>query len=86
MLLRQVFDSDYFETYNRDNVLLVDVKESPIQKITGEGIQTADNHFDLEIIIFATGYDGMTVPLFKIDIRGRKGVSLKEKWKDGAAV
>lgn len=83
---RQVLDSDYFETYNRENVLLVDVKESPIQKITGEGIQTADNHFDLEIIIFATGYDGMTGPLFKIDIRGRNGVSLKEKWKDGAAV
>lgn len=41
---------------------LVDVKESPIQKITGEGIQTADNHFDLEIIIFATSYDGMTGP------------------------
>lgn len=83
---RQVLDSDYFETYNRENVLLVDVKESPIQKITGEGIQTADNHFDLDIIIFATGYDGMTGPLFKIDIQGRNGVTLKEKWKGGAAV
>ena len=83
---RQVLDSDYFETYNRDNVLLVDVKESPILEITETGIQTASNHFELDIIIFATGYDGMTGPLFKIDIRGRNGVTLKEKWENGASV
>ncbi|WP_302622085.1 flavin-containing monooxygenase [Lysinibacillus fusiformis] len=83
---RQVLDSDYFETYNRDNVLLVDVKESPILEITETGIQTATDHFELDMIIFATGYDGMTGPLFKIDIRGRNGVTLKEKWENGAAV
>ncbi|MGE7795208.1 flavin-containing monooxygenase [Lysinibacillus fusiformis] len=83
---RQVLDSDYFETYNRDNVLLVDVKESPILEITETGIQTASNHFELDIIIFATGYDGMTGPLFKIDIRGRNGVTLKDKWENGASV
>ena len=83
---RQVLDSDYFETYNRDNVLLVDVKESPILEITETGIQTASNHFELDIIIFATGYDGMTGPLFKIDIRGRNDVTLKEKWENGASV
>lgn len=83
---RQVLDSDYFETYNRDNVLLVDVKESPILEITETGIQTASNHFELDIIIFATGYDGMTGPLFRIDIRGRNGVTLKDKWENGASV
>ncbi len=83
---RQVLDSDYFETYNRDNVLLVDVKESPILKITETGVQTASDHFELDIIIFATGYDGMTGPLFKIDIRGRNGVTLKDKWENGASV
>ncbi len=83
---RQVLDSDYFETYNRDNVLLVDVKESPILEITESGIQTASDHFELDIILFATGYDGMTGPLFKIDIRGRNGVTLKDKWENGASV
>ncbi|WP_342530263.1 NAD(P)/FAD-dependent oxidoreductase [Lysinibacillus sp. FSL R5-0849] len=83
---RQVLDSDYFETYNRDNVLLVDVKESPILEITETGVQTASYHFELDIIIFATGYDGMTGPLFKIDIRGRNGVTLKDKWENGASV
>ncbi|KUF32760.1 MULTISPECIES: NAD(P)/FAD-dependent oxidoreductase [unclassified Lysinibacillus] len=83
---RQVLDSDYFEAYNRENVVLVDVKESPIKKITETGIQTTDEHYDLDSIIFATGYDGMTGPLFKIDIRGRNGETLKEKWEDGASV
>ncbi|MEK4171784.1 NAD(P)/FAD-dependent oxidoreductase [Lysinibacillus sp. FSL L8-0312] len=83
---RQVLDSDYFEAYNRENVVLVDVKESPIKKITETGIQTTDEHYDLDRIIFATGYDGMTGPLFKIDIRGRNGETLKEKWEDGASV
>ncbi|PKU52212.1 MULTISPECIES: NAD(P)/FAD-dependent oxidoreductase [Lysinibacillus] len=83
---RQVLDSDYFEAYNRENVVLVDVKESPIKKITETGIQTTDEHYDLDSIIFATGYDGMTGPLFKIDIRGRSGETLKEKWEDGASV
>lgn len=83
---RQVLDSDYFETYNRDNVLLVDVKESPILEITETGVQTASDHFELDIIIFATGYDGITGPLFKIDIRGRNGVTLRDKWENGASV
>lgn len=83
---RQVLDSDYFEAYNRENVVLVDVKESPIKKITETGIQTTDEHYDLDSIIFATGYDGMTGPLFKIDTRGRNGETLKEKWEDGASV
>ena len=83
---RQVLDTNYFETYNRENVLLVDVKESPIEEITEAGIKTANDQYDLDIIIFATGYDGMTGPLFKIDIQGRGAVSLKDKWENGASV
>ncbi len=81
---RAIIDTDYFETYNRENVSLVDVKESPIQEITAKGIRTADDEYELDTIVFATGFDGMTGSFFKMDIRGRDGVSLKEKWANGA--
>ncbi|WP_285398507.1 NAD(P)/FAD-dependent oxidoreductase [Lysinibacillus sp. fls2-241-R2A-57] len=83
---RQVLDTDYFETYNRDNVLLVDIKESAIEEITETGVKTVDEQYELDILIFATGYDGMTGPLFKIDIKGRDGIALKDKWENGASV
>lgn len=83
---RPILDTDYYETYNRDNVTLVDVKKVPIEEITPKGLRTTEAEYELDIIIFATGYDGMTGPLFKIDIRGREGVSLKEKWEDGSRV
>ncbi|MBU8768868.1 flavin-containing monooxygenase [Cytobacillus oceanisediminis] len=81
---RTIIDTDYFETYNRDNVLLVDVKEAPIQEITATGVKTADADYELDMIVFATGFDAMTGPLFKMDIRGKDGVSLKEKWAGGS--
>ncbi|WP_028782281.1 flavin-containing monooxygenase [Thalassobacillus devorans] len=81
---RAIVDTDYFETYNRDNVRLVDVKASPIEAITPKGIRTTDNEYGLDALVFATGFDGMTGSLFKIDIRGKDGVSLKEKWENGA--
>ncbi|MGO4890591.1 flavin-containing monooxygenase [Anaerobacillus sp. MEB173] len=82
---RAIIDTEYFETYNRENVSLVDVKKAPIQEITSKGIRTADGEYELDTIVFATGFDGMTGSLFKIDIQGRDGVSLKEKWENGAA-
>jgi phenylacetone monooxygenase len=82
---RAIIDTDYFETYNRPNVSLIDIKKDPIEKITSKGIQTASGEVELDVIIFATGYDGMTGSLFKMDIRGRDGLSLKEKWENGAA-
>lgn len=82
---RQILDTNYYETYNRSNVTLVDVRSTPIQEITPTGVKTTACEYELDALVFATGYDGMTGPLFKIDIRGRNGVSLKEKWKDGAA-
>ena len=77
-------DIDYFETYNRDNVDLVDVREAPIQRITKTGIELTDGRsFDLDVIVFATGFDAMTGPLFEMNIAGRDGLRLKDKWADG---
>ncbi|WHY95459.1 flavin-containing monooxygenase [Peribacillus simplex] len=83
---RPILDTDYYETYNRENVTLVDVKKAPIVEITPKGLRTKEKEYELDILIFATGYDGLTGPLFKIDIRGKDGVSLKEKWKEGSMV
>ncbi len=80
---RPPIDTGYFETYNRDNVTLVDVKNSPIEEITPKGIRTTDAEYELDSIVFATGYDALTGPLLNLNIRGKGGLSLKEKWSDG---
>ena len=80
---RTLIDSDYFDTYNRDNVELVDIRHSPIQEITPSGIRTEDAEFEFDIIVFATGFDAMTGTFFKMDIRGRNDLSLKDKWSEG---
>jgi cation diffusion facilitator CzcD-associated flavoprotein CzcO len=81
---RPIIDTNYYETYNRENVSLVDVKNDSIESITPSGLKTKNNEFELDVIVFATGYDGMTGPLMKIDIKGKDGISLKEKWDGGA--
>jgi len=83
---RPILDTDYYETYNRDNVRLIDVRKTPIVEITPKGLRTTETEYELDALVFATGYDGMTGPLFKIDIRGKGGVTLKEKWEEGAKV
>ncbi|TDL63993.1 NAD(P)/FAD-dependent oxidoreductase [Rhodococcus qingshengii] len=83
---RPILDTGYYETFNRENVTLVDVKNDPIVEITPNGLRTMEEEYELDILVFATGYDGMTGPLFNIDIRGKDGVTLKEKWENGAAV
>ncbi|MEM8687231.1 MAG: NAD(P)/FAD-dependent oxidoreductase [Pseudomonadota bacterium] len=80
---RPPVDTDYFETFNRDNVSLVDIRANPIERITPDGIQTSAGHHELDIIVFATGYDAMTGPLLRLDIRGRGGQALHEAWKEG---
>jgi cation diffusion facilitator CzcD-associated flavoprotein CzcO len=80
---RPPIDTSYFEAFNRDNVSLVDVRASPIERITPRGIKTQDAEYGLDIIVFATGFDAMTGPLLKIDIRGRDGVPLREAWEAG---
>ena len=80
---RALIDTNYFETYNRENVELVDIRRSPIREITPTGIRTEDEEFEFDIIVFATGYDAMTGSFLKMDIRGRNDLSLKEKWSEG---
>jgi cyclohexanone monooxygenase len=80
---RPPIDTDYYATFNRDNVTLVDVKSAPIERITPGGIMTADAEYELDAIIFATGFDAMTGTLLAIDIRTGDGASLKDAWSDG---
>lgn len=76
-------ETGYYEAYNRDNVLLVDVRKAPIQRITPNGVQTADAHYDLDVIIYATGYDAITGALLNIDIYGEGGHLMKDKFVNG---
>jgi cation diffusion facilitator CzcD-associated flavoprotein CzcO len=72
----------YYEVYNQDTVNLVDIKETPIERITATGIKTSYAEYPFDIIIYATGFDAMTGALSRIDIRGRDGMSLREFWAD----
>jgi cyclohexanone monooxygenase len=80
---RICIDSDYFETFNRDNVTLVDIRNAPIAKITPNGIVTGGKEYEVDAIVFATGFDAMTGSFAKVDIRGRDGLTLREKWEKG---
>jgi cyclohexanone monooxygenase len=73
----------YYEMFNRDNVKLVDVDTSPIREITPKGIRTETGEYELDVIVFATGFDAATGALVQMDIRGRGGESLEEKWAAG---
>jgi cation diffusion facilitator CzcD-associated flavoprotein CzcO len=76
-------DTDYYDTFNRDNVTLVDLRGEPIEAITPRGVRTRSSEYELDSIIFATGFDAMTGALLSIDIRGRGGSTLRHKWADG---
>ena len=76
-------ETNYYEAYNQDNVLLVDLNETPIERITAKGIKTSNKEYEFDIIIYATGFDAVTGALTRIDIRGEGGQSFKEKWADG---
>jgi cation diffusion facilitator CzcD-associated flavoprotein CzcO len=80
---RVPLESGYFEVYNQPNVHLVDINETPIERITPTGIKTSDAEYEFDIIIYATGFDAITGAFDRIDIRGADGASLKEKWQDG---
>ena len=80
---RVPLESGYFEVYNQPNVTLVDINETPIERITPTGIKTSDAEYAFDIIIYATGFDAITGAFDRIDFRGVDGVSLKEKWQDG---
>ncbi len=80
---RLCLDSDYYETFNRENVDLVDINEEPIERITATGLRTSRREYTADLIIFAIGFDAMTGPLVNLGIEGRGGVSLKQAWSDG---
>ena len=80
---RPPIDTNYFETFNRANVSLVDVRADPIQEITPTGIRTGTAEYELDVIVFATGFDAMTGPLLSIDITGEDGRSLRDDWAAG---
>ena len=81
---RPPIDSGYFETFNRDNVALVDVREDPIERITPTGIRLkSGKEVELDIIVFATGFDAMTGPLLRLNIEGAGGKTLAQEWEAG---
>ena len=76
-------DTGYYETFNRDNVRLVNLKETPLDRITATGVVAGGVDYPVDAIVFATGFDAMTGTLTRIDIRGEGGQSLAEAWQDG---
>ena len=78
---RLPLETFYYEVYNQDNVELVDITETPIERITPEGIKTSAREYEFDIIIYATGFDAITGSFDKIDFRGAGGARLKDKWK-----
>lgn len=80
---RLCVDTNYYETYNRDNVSLIDISEQGIDEITSQGLRCGATTYEVDAIVFATGFDAMTGSLLKINFVGRGGVSLSEKWAAG---
>jgi cyclohexanone monooxygenase len=80
---RLCIDIDYYQTYNRDNVTLVDVRTAPIQELTQHGLRTQNAEYVLDTIVFAIGFDAMTGALFDVDLRGRDGEPLQSCWAHG---
>ena len=76
-------ETGYYDAYNRDNVLLVDVREAPIERITPRGVKTTEKEYEFDIIIYATGFDAVTGSLTRMDIRGLDGQTIREKWANG---
>ncbi len=80
---RLILETGYFDMFNQPNVTLVDMRADPIKRLTRTGIETAALSYDVDTIIFATGYDALTGSLNRIDIRGRGGETLADAWRDG---
>jgi cyclohexanone monooxygenase len=80
---RICIDSDYFATFNRPNVTLVDIRSNPIEEITANAVRTGAGDYEVDALVLATGFDAMTGSVAKIDIRGRNGQTLNQKWAEG---
>jgi cation diffusion facilitator CzcD-associated flavoprotein CzcO len=79
---RLILDNGYFETYNRDNVALVDLREDPIEAFTPSGLRTKHNDHQIDMLVLATGFDAVSGSMLNLNPKGRGGVSLAEKWGD----
>jgi cation diffusion facilitator CzcD-associated flavoprotein CzcO len=79
-------ETRYHEVYNRPNVRLIDINETPIERIAPKGIKPSDAEYEFDIIIYATGFDAITGSFDRIDIRGVDECRLKDKWKDGPEI
>lgn len=79
---RPIFGKQYYETFNQKNVSLVDLRENPIVEITPNGIRIEDSEHELDVIVFATGFDALTGPVLNLDIRGRNDLTLRDKWEE----
>jgi cation diffusion facilitator CzcD-associated flavoprotein CzcO len=80
---RVPMETNYYEVYNQPNVKLVDITETPIERITPKGIQTSAGQYEFDMIVYATGFDAVTGSFDRIDFRGLGGLRLKDKWKGG---
>ena len=78
---RVPLETYYYEAFNRDNVHLVDLKETPLVRVTEKGLQTTEREYEFDVIVYATGFDAITGAFDHIDIRGRNGLKLRDKWK-----
>jgi cyclohexanone monooxygenase len=80
---RICIDTDYFTTFNRSNVKLVDIRSGPIEQITANAVRAGGKDYEIDALVLATGFDAMTGSVAKIDIRGRNGQTLNQKWAEG---
>jgi cyclohexanone monooxygenase len=80
---RLCVDTGYFETFNRPTVRLIDLRKTPIDTVTADGVCSTDESFECDVIVLATGFDAMTGTLMRIDIVGREGLSLRKAWSEG---
>ena len=80
---RICLDTDYYQTFNKPNVHLVDLRKMPIERVTPKGIKTNDKEYEFDAIIYATGFDAMTGAIVGVDVRGRGGIELRKKWEEG---
>ncbi len=80
---RVPLETNYFEAYNRDNVHLVDISETPIERVTETGLRTSARDYELDILVYSTGFDAITGSFDAIDITGVGGVKLADQWRDG---
>ncbi|MCD2187251.1 NAD(P)/FAD-dependent oxidoreductase [Actinomycetospora sp. SF1] len=80
---RPCLDTNYYATYNRDHVHLVDLRATPLAEITPRGVRTSEREYEVDDLVFATGFDAMTGALLRIDVVGRDGATLRDRWADG---